>query len=70
MHHCSIEKETPMTVDLFNLFEVHHIDDIGQQIAKKEHLKYAGFHADATGEYTEHNAKVILHFNRVAGNLN
>jgi hypothetical protein len=70
MHHCSIEKETALTVDLFNLFELHHIDDIGNHVAKREHLKYVGYHADATGNYNEHNAKVVLHFNRVAKSIN
>lgn len=69
MYH-AIEKEISKTVDLFNQFELHKIEDLGKQIATKEHLKYVGYHVDTTGKYSVTSGKVTLHFNRVAAHLN
>ena len=59
---CSVIKEIPELVNLKDPKERHRLDDLGQQIATKEHLHYEGYIAYTDLPYSVEHAKLTLFF--------
>ncbi len=59
---CTVIKEVPETVNLISSDERKKLDDLGQQIASKEHLHYEGYIAFTEEPYSVDKAKTTLFF--------
>ncbi|MFH1542169.1 MAG: hypothetical protein ABIE84_03660 [bacterium] len=59
---CSVIKEVPTLINLASSEDRHHLDDLGLQIAAKEHLHYEGYIAVTDTPYSVEHAKTTLFF--------
>jgi hypothetical protein len=59
---CSVIKELPDTVNLTKEEERKKIEEIGKNIASKEHLHYEGYIAYTDTPYSVTKAKTTLFF--------
>ncbi|MFH1362472.1 MAG: hypothetical protein ABIH69_07500 [bacterium] len=59
---CSVISEVPETVDLTSDEERKKLDQLGTEIAQKEHLHYEGYVAYTDAPYSMDHAKTTLFF--------
>lgn len=59
---CSIKKELPFTINISLKEDRDKLDQIGQEIAVQEHLKYEGYSVSTTAPYSVDKGLPTLFF--------